>query len=616
MTKPIIDAFIADDFELGARLFTENSHVAAALLAEIEACYLEADTVANDFSAQVTVDTQGSITVLVVLFVAALLFGVVLAVAITRAITKPVGKLVTIVSEVADGKLNVNINRDEIGKDEIGTLTGEVVKLIDTILLIVHDLEKMGDEMTAGDIDSKINTANFKGSYRDVTESVNTMMHDIIDEVLLVVACMGEFGKGNFKYDIKKLPGKKALLNETIDTLRTNLVSVSGEINGLVRAAAEGKLDTRVDTKKYSGDWAMLLDELNALMDAIASPINEAAEILHKVAAGNFDDKMIGTYRGEFQNIKDSVNETVTNIASYIDEISSVLNALSQNNLNQDIKREYVGEFGSIKESLLNIISMFNRVITEILSASEQVAAGSRSISESSMTLAQGASEQASSVQELNATMQTINESTGHNADNAKQAENLSKQSSVSAAQGDSDMDKMLEAMDSIKDSSSAISRIIKTIEDIAFQTNLLALNAAVEAARAGEHGKGFAVVAEEVRSLASRSQTSAKETAELIDKSVSSVNEGMDIANKTAGTLRVIVEGVNKVGKIITDINTASAEQAHAISQVMNGITQITEVVQSNSATSEESASASQELASQATVLQGLVEVFKLKVK
>jgi methyl-accepting chemotaxis protein len=308
------------------------------------------------------------------------------------------------------------------------------------------------------------------------------------------------------------------------------------------------------------------------------------------------------------------VNNTVTNVASYIDEISLVLDGLANNNLNQNITREYVGRFSNIKSSLLNIISTFNRVITEILSASEQVAAGSRSISESSMTLAQGATEQASSAQELNATVHTINESTIQNAQNAKQAEKLSTESKINANKGDEAMGKMLKAMDSIKESSNGISKIIKAIEDIAFQTNLLALNAAVEAARAGEHGKGFAVVAEEVRSLAGRSQTSVRETSELIEESVARVNEGMSIANETAGTLRQIIGGVSDVSEIITNINAASQEQANSINQVLEGISQITEVVQTNSASSEESASAAEELSSQADVLKGLVEVFKLR--
>jgi methyl-accepting chemotaxis protein len=433
-------------------------------------------------------------------------------------------------------------------------------------------------------------------------------------EIMMLMNCMAEFGNGNFNADIRKMTGKKAAMNEMVNSLRYSLTNITDEINTLVGAATNGELNRRVNLDKYRGGWASLLEKLNVLMENIANPINEAAGVLQNVSAGNFNNRMEGKYFGEFLTIKTSVNSTVENVSSYIDEISAVLTALSNNNLNQSITREYVGKFSNIKESLLNIIETFNKVIADILSSSEQVAAGSRSISESSMTLAQGATVQASSVQELNAALHTINESTINNAKDAKNAERLSIDSKENASKGNEDMGKMLKAMDSIKESSNGISKIIKAIEDIAFQTNLLALNAAVEAARAGEHGKGFAVVAEEVRNLAGRSQTSAQETAQLIEESITRVNEGMSMANETAGTLRLIINGVSDVSEIITGINAASQEQAKSIKQVMEGINQITGVVQTNSATSEESASASEQLSSQAEVLKGLVAVFKLK--
>jgi methyl-accepting chemotaxis protein len=275
----------------------------------------------------------------------------------------------------------------------------------------------MGEEVKAGDTDARIDVSLFRGSYKEVAETVNTMLSDIIGDVLMFTRCLSEFGKGNFKVEIKQLPGKKAAMNESIEALRLNLMSVLNAINDFVKAASEGKLDAHVDAGRYSGDWGTLLDGLNALMGTIAKPIDEAAAVLQKVAAGNFEHQMEGTYHGEFLGIKNSVNDTVTNVASYIDEISAVLDALANNNLNQNITRDYVGKFSNIKKSLLNIIETFNRIISEILAASDQVAAGSHLISESSMSLAQGATKQASSVEELSATVHTINASTIQNAD-------------------------------------------------------------------------------------------------------------------------------------------------------------------------------------------------------
>ncbi|MDR2904133.1 MAG: methyl-accepting chemotaxis protein [Clostridiales bacterium] len=614
MIDPIFAALEAGDKERAVQVFLEKGAVAGDVLTLINQSFTESGTVASDLNADTTIESNRAILLLYVLTGVALLAGIALALIITGVITKPIGKLVSIIQSVVSGQLNVNIDREHISKDEIGVLTGEVSKLIDTILMIVADLKTMSNEFDKGEIDAKINENQYVGEYRQMVSGVNNMVGNIISEVLLLMGCLAEFGNGNFRADMKKLPGKKVIVNENLDLLRSNLTSVSGEINTLVHAAAEGNLDRRVGADNYKGDWAALLNKLNALMKAIAEPISEAADVLHAVAIGDFDHQVKGNYQGEFANIKQSVNGTVTNIASYIDEISAVLDALSQNNLNQNITRDYVGKFSNIKVALLGIIATFNRVISEIFSAADQVASGSRSISESSMSLAQGATEQASSVQELNATIHTINEATRQNADNAKQAELLSGQSKDSASKGDEDMNKMLTAMDGIKASSNGIANIIKVIDDIAFQTNVLALNASVEAARAGAHGKGFAVVAEEVRSLAGRSQSNAKETAKLIEESISRVDEGMKIAGQTAETLRLIIDSVTQVSGIITGITAASQEQTVAIAQLLEGITQITDVVQNNSATSEETASASEELSSQSDVLKGLVEVFQLK--
>jgi len=228
--------------------------------------------------------------------------------------------------------------------------------------------------------------------------------------------------------------------------------------------------------------------------------------------------------------------------------------------------------------------------------------------------LAKGATDQASSIEELNATIQMINDNIQQNASSAREADKLSDNSKTNAAKGNEDMDLMLKSMEGIKGSSAKIANIIRVIDDIAFQTNLLALNAAVEAARAGEHGRGFTVVADEVRNLAAKTQVSARETSGLIEDTINKVDEGTRIAGQTAGALKTIVNNVAEVADIISSISKASDEQALAIGQVMIGINQVTEVVQTNSATSEEAASAAQELASQSDVLKDMVSSFKNK--
>lgn len=264
--------------------------------------------------------------------------------------------------------------------------------------------------------------------------------------------------------------------------------------------------------------------------------------------------------------------------------------------------------------ALLDLVHNMHRVVSSIYSAADQVASGSTLVADSSYALSQGATEQASSIQQLTASLVEIASQTSLNAKNAEKANDLAQKAKSNAATGNAHMKGMLSAMDEINESSANISKIIKVIDDIAFQTNILALNAAVEAARAGQHGKGFAVVAEEVRNLAAKSANAAKETTSLIEGSKKKVDAGTKIANDTAEALSQIVSQVAVAADLVHSIAQASNEQAHAIEQVNNGIQQVSQVVSTNAATSEESAAASEELSSQAAQLKETVSVFKLK--
>ena len=209
------------------------------------------------------------------------------------------------------------------------------------------------------------------------------------------------------------------------------------------------------------------------------------------------------------------------------------------------------------------MVDNVNEAMTNIDASSEQVAAGSQQVSSASQQLSQGAAEQSSSIEQITASVEQLSSQTHLNAENANQANDLSNEARQKAEQGNTQMQEMLRSMDEINDSSANISKIIKVIDEIAFQTNILALNAAVEAARAGQHGKGFAVVVEEVRNLAARSASAAKETSAMIEGSIKKAEVGTKIANETAESLRIIVAGIAKASQLVNDIAHASDEQA-----------------------------------------------------
>ena len=255
------------------------------------------------------------------------------------------------------------------------------------------------------------------------------------------------------------------------------------------------------------------------------------------------------------------------------------------------------------------ISNQISRVIESLRNGSREVNSAADQLSSSSQKLAEGSSEQASSLEETSSSLEEMSSQTRQNADNASQAETAVKEAVNQVESGTESVQRMSQAMEDIKNNTSETSRIIKTIDDIAFQTNLLALNAAVEAARAGEAGKGFAVVAEEVRNLAQRSADAAKDTSDLIQKAQSSADNGAQVATEVSENLESIKQSTEKVTTLVAEISSASKEQSQGIEQVNNAVSEMDKVVQQTASDSEESASAAEELSSQARDLDQMVE-------
>ncbi len=354
---------------------------------------------------------------------------------------------------------------------------------------------------------------------------------------------------------------------------------------------------------------------ISIIAKKMADPIKAASKRLVELSRGNLSDKVEEfKAKDEIGDLTHALANTVQTWRDYIKDISESLAELDKGNLRFDIKMEYVGDFAPIKESFQHTIYKLNDTFKNLSISAQEVATGSEQMSNGAQALAQGTTEQASALEELAVTINEINNHVANTAENAKQTSDQALATVTELEAGKKQMMHMITAMNQINNSSSEISKIIKTIEDIAFQTNILSLNAAVEAARAGYEGRGFAVVADEVRNLASKSAEASHDTSSLIKATIQSVQEGTDIANQTAESLDRVVLSYKESSKLVQDISKASQEQASAISQVTQGIDQISSVVHTNSATSEESAAASEELSNQAQLLRNLVKRFKIK--
>ncbi len=566
-------------------------------------------------------------------------------------------KIANDILSLSKGDLNVSLTV----RSENDVLIKSVKIIVESLSALVQDATMLANAAKEGKLDVRADASKHQGDFRAIVQGVNSTLDNVIGPLNVAAEYVDRISKGDippiiteeYKGDFNEI---KNNLNGCINVMNGLLV----ETDGLIKATKEGRLDTRGNASAFVGGWGTLVSGVNDLIDAFVGPINVTAEYVDRISKGDIPPIITDTYYGDFNEIKNNlngcitavnllvkdaamlaeaaregrldtradaskhqgdfraivqgVNDTLDNVIRPITKEIEVMQKLAGGDLTEQMDGDFKGELKKLQEATNNSLTSLNDLISEVKRTVDEVSRGAMQVSDASSALSQGATEQAASLEEITSSMGEIASQVNTNADNAHQASLLTNEAKEYSERGNRQMEHLVKAMNDISSASENISKIIRVIDEIAFQTNLLALNAAVEAARAGRHGKGFAVVAEEVRNLAARSATAAKETAELIDNTRKAVDNGILIVNRTSEALEEIRNGAIKSADIVSEIATSSNEQAQAIAQINEGLSQIDKVTQTNTASAEESASASEELSGQAGLLKEIVQRFKTK--
>ena len=460
-------------------------------------------------------------------------------------------KAMTCVRAIAEGDLRAPLEQFPGKKafinDTIETLRRNLTGLM-------SEMRHMSDEHDKGDIDVVIDAARFTGSYAEIAQGINAMVAGHISVKKKAMACIKAFGEGDLSAPLEQFPGKKAFINDTIETLRANVQALIEDTQMLSQAAQHGQLDTRADASRHQGDFRRIVDGINSTLEAIIVPLNEAMQVIAGLAEGDLTRTMHGQFQGHLHDLQHSLNSTV--------------------------------------EKLSDIIGQVHLSTATLSGAAEEISA-------TAQTLSHAASSQAASVEETSAAMEQMSASIAQNTENAKVTDGMAGKASCEASEGGQAVRDTVAAMKTIAEK-------IGIVDDIAYQTNLLALNAAIEAARAGEHGKGFAVVAAEVRKLAERSQVAAQEISEVAKSSVS-------LAEQAGNLLDQMLPSIAKTSDLVQEITAASEEQSTGVNQITSAMTQLSDITQQNAAASEELAATAEEMNGQSVQLQQLMQFFHL---
>ena len=483
-------------------------------------------------------------------------------------------------------------------------------------LIAERSIAQLIEQTVAGDLTNRIDSSQYpNGFLKDISEGMNKLLEAVIEPLNMAASYVDNLSKGVIPAEItKEYKGDFNIIKNNLNACGIAIQSLVADGNLLAKATEAGDLSARADAAKHLGEYRKVIEGLNATLDAVIQPLNMAANSVEQIAQGDIPHLITAQYQGDFNKIKDNLNTCFSSINALVADAKKLSDAAADGNVSvRADAAQHSGDFRKIVEGVNNTLEMIVGPISTVKVSIETINTAAKEIAQGNADLSRRTEDQAASLEKTAASMEELSSTVKQNADNAKQANQLATAASGVAVKGGVAVSAVVSTMAEINESAKKIEDIISVIDGIAFQTNILALNAAVEAARAGEQGRGFAVVAGEVRNLAQRSASAAKEIKELITNSVNKTAEGTKQVEMAGETMQEIVSSVKRVSDIIGEISAASQEQSAGIEQVNEAIMKMDDVTQQNTALVEEAAAAAESMMEQADELMNAISVFKL---